>query len=346
MPSGDGWLAPEGQVCEKACFSPGASHNGSVDSKVALQVECLGDKFLAANYETPETENEYSYPYIATRTARPLNKERSTMRSLIVAIMASLILNSLVVGTASSDDISDLMNDAKTILNAKNGTVKKWLRPPSFVIVYNGNIDKRIFEYTIRNIASDTNFALKPPKYIKVDEDYNSSIGDFRDWFFHTFENAQKEKNLISSQGAGAAIVSGDIFFFILPPLEAATMMVKTSRGFNNFRLQRQYLSGKTPCFYSAASTSKEMLKSIIFINPLVDPATLLACVHEETYQSMGLFNDAPNSDHFSFDNSIEFRDTKNDRILLNSLYSESIVYGSRLQDVLAVLEEKVGDTR
>lgn len=82
-----------------------------------------------------------------------------------------------------------------------------------------------------------------------------------------------------------------------------------------------------TLCFFSPGITrDREIVRSLVYVPVDLEPAMKLTCLHEEIYQSFGLFGDHTDSYYFSFNNRVEPKViTRYDKWLLSSLYDRTI---------------------
>lgn len=95
---------------------------------------------------------------------------------------------------------------------------------------------------------------------------------------------------------------------------------------------------GSVHCFFSPRQNARrEIVGAFVFVQDKLSPEMLRTCLHEEIYQSFGLFNDISGSQFFSFDNRVEpKRITAFDRALLASVYDPDVKPGA---PVFAVAE-------
>ncbi len=89
--------------------------------------------------------------------------------------------------------------------------------------------------------------------------------------------------------------------------------------------------SGTLYCFFSPGiSRGIEIVRSVVFINSMLNEAMQNTCLQEEITQSLGLFNDYSDSVFYSFNNLVIQKTlTVNDKHLLSSLYDQEFPVGT-----------------
>ena len=81
-----------------------------------------------------------------------------------------------------------------------------------------------------------------------------------------------------------------------------------------------------TLCFFSPGiSRSREIVRSLVYVQSDLNESMKLTCLKEEIYQSFGLFGDYTDSQYFSFNNQVKPKSiSRYDKWLLTSLYDQS----------------------
>ena len=234
---------------------------------------------------------------------------------------------------------ADIYEDAKIILDAKKGTVKRWEISPQFVIIYNPKIDIKLVNNTIKNISFRTNLDIKKPIYkefklVKNEEDFYTKTN------FKIKRNSElKTTGQLEIHGDSISKLRGNIFVFFVDPKYASHFILLTSFGGDRGGFGRGYIQQINACFYSAFSNSQSILLGMVFISPSLEENDLSACIHEEMFQVMGLVNDAPGSKSFNFDDLPLMKLPIFDEYLLKALYAPEVKTGSPVGNVIAIFK-------
>ena len=109
--------------------------------------------------------------------------------------------------------------------------------------------------------------------------------------------------------------------------------MSRSAKG--AWSLSRQFVEGRTPCFFNALSLRNEITVAHIFIRGDLSEEEEMACIYEELVQAMGLLHDAPGSAYFTFDNLVAPKSNPLDWKILQALYADNIVPGTDVDMVL-----------
>lgn len=253
------------------------------------------------------------------------------MRQFVFAALmaAGSLPNIAVAQTPTAQELSD----ARAIIDAQAGHIRRWERPPQLVIVQDQPIDAASVDATLDFIRSATGLALPAPRYIDLSADAA--------FFTETrFALAQSDTGITSTLTLGAQAVQADLFLFHLSPARASHLMLLTSTGGHNMSLARQYAAGTGPCYYSTLSNAAGMVNGLVFLDPTRDPAFIDLCIYEELVQAMGLVNDAHDSPWFTFDNLPTDKPRDYDARLLAALYDRSLASDAAVEDVLAIYAE------
>lgn len=245
-----------------------------------------------------------------------------------------LVLGGLLAGSALAGSDTD---DARTILDAKNGTIKKWSYAPRYVVVHDQPVNRDALEQTHSFIAAATGMALPPLEYIDI------SAADLGSSFYTAsrYQPARAEDGrvLATLQIAGQEDLraSANVFIYMVSPPYAAHLLMISAYGRGSRHLERDFLNKPDHCYFSVLSDKQSIHFGLIAVSPALDMARQASCIYEEMTQSMGLMNDAEGSVAFTYDNLLEDKPRDYDQRLLTALYDPSVTNGDAVDKVLAL---------
>ena len=251
------------------------------------------------------------------------------MRVFLFCVLTSLA--SHFPSLALSED--DELGDAREILAAETGVVRKWTSSPVIAVLHTGDFDFPQFQETIQFINSHTGLGIDTRVRMK---DLGSVSGSL-------FGGTRLEYRRAQGSGTTYARIrfpdgdtlSANILVYKVDIATGALFMVLSRTAKGAWSLARQFAEGTAPCFFSAMSLRNEIEVTHIFIRDDVSEEDEKACIHEELVQAMGLLNDAPGSRFFTFDNIVAPKPDPLDWKLLRALYSDGIAAGAGVDDVL-----------
>ncbi len=250
------------------------------------------------------------------------------LTALFLALFAAL---------SAPDAKADMYKDARIILDAGEGQVRRWERSPRIAVIHQSDVDRTLFPAFTESFSSATGLQIgaNGVEYFQLADD-----------FAYTQEPARFEAPQFSDAppahfgrlriGDGVQLES-DIFVFVVNKTTAAYFATLTRVITKNASLTRQFIEGSTPCFYSGFSRDNVMQFAFIFINESVAPETRLICAYEELIQSLGLLNDAQDTPYFSLTNTLEKPKTNLDLSLLAAVYDAQVRPGDPVDNVIAV---------
>lgn len=259
------------------------------------------------------------------------------MRNLLIGLMLTSWLTGAPSAQAQSVSVAEL-DDVRAIINAKNGTIKRWERTPSLVVIHDHPMTRDVFAPTLDLIQRATQLDMPEPRFIDLAQNF-APDAFYRDTRFRLDLMQDGYRNHMVLGGISPDPLDAQIFVFFLSPQIASHFMILTSVGHHNLSLQRQYLQGQGPCFYATASNSGGMINGMIFISPTEAADFVEDCVYEELVQAMGLVNDADDTPWFTFDNLPGSKPRDYDERLLRALYDPSVRTGSTVEEVVAIYE-------
>lgn len=263
---------------------------------------------------------------------------KSNLRALLFVCLSQALL--FMFFSPLSVAIADILDEATEILGGADAHIKRWEFPPQFVVVYDSDINRLVISGEVERISGVTGMQLPEVKFIKLsDFEINEAFFDKTSFDLLTPENEMVFARLRLGE-IGAQEVLGNIFVFLVSKPLASYFMIASSYGDGGNSLERQYISGDTPCFFSVLSMSGEMFLSTIFIDPRLPSRELSACVYEEFSQSMGLIRDYPGSQHFNYDNAKDAKEQKDpryDELLLSALYDIGVERRSSVEVVVRI---------
>ena len=221
-----------------------------------------------------------------------------------------------------------------TILDAGEGQVRKWLEPPTIVVVYR---DDRIPEMVNDAVAiieegRDNFFGYGEVTLLDLDVAGND--------LFETLDIIVRngELTFLWSLGDHNLSVEGDIFVYALGLQEMLYIGALTQANGNFMRGLAK--TGRPSCFYSAWSRDDLLRFAEVYVRSDYEETHFRACLYEELIQSLGLLNDAEGSEKFTLNNAREKLGSRDaDRALLDALYAPSVVIGGATDSVIEYLE-------
>jgi hypothetical protein len=231
----------------------------------------------------------------------------------------------------------DDLRDARVILDAKNGTIKKWAHAPRFVVVHDRPVNRPAIADTIAFIKSATGLAIAEPSYVDLTE----ARLDERFYSSSHYEPQRRDSGMYETTLSIAAqeeiAVAGSMFVFMVAPRYASHLMVLSGFGRSSQGLERNYHRSPNHCFFNVMSVSRSIQFGRIVISPEQDMAEQAACIYEEMTQSMGLMQDAHDSAYFTYDNLADEKPRGYDERLLAALYHPSVATGDAVNKVLDI---------
>lgn len=252
---------------------------------------------------------------------------------LVLSVVAGVGLGLGLGAARAGDDIKD----ARVILDAKNGTVKKWARPPKFTVVHDRPVNRDAFAETIAFIRTATGLEIADPEYVDLAQ---AGLDDR----FYSHSNYRLERRSKDHFDATLSIAAhnditatSSMFIFMVAPRYASHLMVLTGYGRGSQGLERDYHRSPNHCFYNTNSDANSILFGRILISSELDMTKQAQCIYEEMVQSMGLMNDAQDSAFFTFDNLTGDKPRDYDLRLLSALYDTKVRNGDGVDKVLGI---------
>ena len=255
------------------------------------------------------------------------------MRNLVMSV-AAVAAVALGIGAVHA---SDELSDARVILEAKSGTIKKWAHAPQFVVVHDRPVNEAAFADTIAFIEAATGLGIAAPVFVDL------AAAGLDDRFFSgtLYEPARgptgQYRTTLSVAARDRIAVAGSVFVFMVAPRYASHLMVLSGFGHGSQTLERAYHASPRHCFFNVMSDARSIQFGRILISPEQDMAQQATCIYEEMTQAMGLMRDAEGSAHFTYDNLAEDKPRDNDRRLLAALYHPSVLTGDGVDKVVEI---------
>lgn len=255
------------------------------------------------------------------------------MRKLVLTVGICAFLGLGLRVAQAEDDLSD----ARVILNAKNGTIKKWTHAPRFVVVHDRPVNRPAIAETIAFIKSATGLAIGEPAYVDLTE-----AGLDERFYSGTQYDPQRRdtgqfETTLSIAAQKEIAVAGSMFVFMVAPRYASHLMVLSGFGRSSQGLERAYHASPHHCFFNVMSDSRSIQFGRIVISPEQDMAAQAACIYEEMTQSMGLMHDAHDSAYFTYDNLADEKPREYDARLLAALYDKAVRNGDGVEKVVDI---------
>lgn len=237
------------------------------------------------------------------------------------------------------------------IITSSSGTVRKWMRAPKLVVVY----DQESYEEEINALVEEINTRVTGfPGFREVEYfDLNRFDGQILDGVSY-LEGAGTDNPvdfshllalLFNSESNGISIttiVNGNIFIFLVNT-ENGTLFGEILAS-NNSRHHRRIFaedSADTTCYVNVGSNNDEIISGWIFINSNDGDSLIKHCIYEELTQSLGALYDTDLSSVFTYnDRSGPVADADFDYRLLNSIYNKSIYPGSLPERVVEIYND------
>lgn len=221
------------------------------------------------------------------------------------------------------------------IITSSNGTVRKWMRAPKLVVIY----DQESYETEINALVEEINTrVIGFPGFREVEY---FDIGGNPD---HLFGNVLFSMGDSTESGLLAIIINnivhirqGEIFLFIAET-KVGTLLGEAVATNDAMHLRRRFAenTADTTCYVNVGSLNDQITSGWIFINSNDDDALIRHCIYEELTQSLGALYDTEWSTVFTYnDRSGPISDTAADFQLLSAIYDSSILPGSMPEGVL-----------
>lgn len=240
---------------------------------------------------------------------------------------------------ASADEYSD----ARTILDARGGTVLKWTTPPRIVLVKDHQQEVASLPKLLDELAEVTSMNFSDISVKSVD-----ASTDLKDFYTETSLVIRRTDGKIDFELTlgltEPSTVVGNFFVFVLPYEMAAHVMALTGFGQQNAALVRQYFTKRGACYFTLTSKNGRIALARIFVQPDLTTEELEACIYEEVTQAFGLPNDAKGSEFFTYDNLAVRKPRARDMRLLGALYEANIQPGDSVDAVIENYRGSAGD--
>jgi len=221
-----------------------------------------------------------------------------------------------------------------TILDAGEGQVRKWLEPPTIVVVYrNDRIPEMVNDaVAIIEEGRDNFFGYGEVTLLDLDD----IDGDL----FKRLDIGVRSNDLSFSWKTSGGILSveGDIFVFALdlPEVLYVSALTRIEGRFTQGIARRSEYS----CYYNVWSRDDILRFAGVYIRSDGSENSLRDCLYEELIQSLGLLNDAEGTEVFTLNDAREkIGKREADRTLLDALYAPSVVIGEATDSVIEYLE-------
>ena len=227
----------------------------------------------------------------------------------------------------------DEFGDAREILAGRSGAVKKWDTSPEIAVVHAGGFDFQELHEVIQFVNSHTGLAIDT----RVRKKDLRSVGE------SLFGGTRLEHGRAQASRSAVARISfpdgetlsASVFVYKVDIASGALFLVLSRSAKGAWSLARQFVEGTSPCFFNVMSLDGEIRFAHIFIRGDVSEKVEKACIYEELVQAMGLLNDAPGSEFFTFDNAVEPKPDSLDWMLLRALYAKNVDAGGDVEAVL-----------
>ncbi len=232
---------------------------------------------------------------------------------------------------------ADDIDDAIQIIDARQGTVRKWSHTPSFLIVHDRKVKRAAIEETIAFMNSATGLGIEPAEYLDL-----TGIELGERFYRGTSYRPKRQENGLGEVTLTIAaerdfVGKGNLVVFMMQVPYAAHLMVASGYGNGSQSLERQYFRGPEYCFFDIRSDNESIALGRIFISSELDPVTQASCIYEEFTQVLGLVADAKGSEVFTYDNEATDKPRDYDRRLIEALYHPSVVHGDPVAKVIAL---------
>ncbi|ABD54452.1 DUF2927 domain-containing protein [Jannaschia sp. CCS1] len=230
----------------------------------------------------------------------------------------------------------DLRDEIRTILDAGNGQIRRWDRPPTVVIIYRDDRAPGYVSEAIEIIESGrVNFIGYGPV---TAFDLDSAASDI----FGQIDLVPDDGDLLLTLTGDDEVlhIRGDIFVFALE-LDELLLFGALTRLNTNF-MRQIARSQRASCFYSAWSRNDHLAFAGVYIPISYPEALVRGCMYEELIQSMGLLNDSVGSQTFTLNNLlIKPESNAADLALLDALYAPEIETGTSVDEVIRYVEDQ-----
>ncbi|MEO0359053.1 MAG: DUF2927 domain-containing protein, partial [Pseudomonadota bacterium] len=243
-------------------------------------------------------------------------------RIMLKALSCLLIL-------ATTPLVADVLTDARQLLDAKNGLVKRWETPPRLVVIHDGRFEFADLDNVLAVLDSATSLGLASQQIPRIDIS-NSNADPFIDMDFGFRRLDPGLEGQIRLRGGD--VYTADIFVFHVPRDWAApAMILSRSTGTG---LARSYMRGRGPCYFFMRSNADGLYLSTIFIDPDMT-FSFEDCLYEELAQAMGIMHDVQDTPYFTFDNKPGVVDRTYDLAMLRALYDPAFESGTPVDQVV-----------
>ncbi len=228
---------------------------------------------------------------------------------------------------------SDALSDARKILAAKTGVVRKWPTAPVIAVQHSGDLDFLHLQETIQFINSHTGLGIDTQVRRKDLGSVSGSLfGGTRLHYRRAPDSGATYARILFPDGD---TLSANIFVYKVDIPTGVLFLVLSRSAKGSWSLARQFAEGTTQCFFSAMSLRNKIEVAHIFIRDNVSEEAEKECIHEELVRAMGLLNDAPGSTFFTFDSVVASTQDPQDWKLLRALYAADTAAGDDVDEVL-----------
>jgi Protein of unknown function (DUF2927) len=224
------------------------------------------------------------------------------------------------------------------IVGSPKGTVRKWTSSPKVAVIYRDDPFRSLIETEMELIRTNV------PEF--------PGFGAVEYFDLGTISGSLYGKTLFKiadgeSPGTKTGLiaiydevnktvhqVSADIFIYISSVEDGVLFgAIIESSGTQ----QRGFAQRTGSCHYKSFSKDEQMVVGNIVIDKNNNAEVLEGCIHEEITQALGLLNDSPDSEFFTYDNKMTYPlRYENDFKLLRALYSGNIAPGDDPSKVVA----------
>lgn len=253
------------------------------------------------------------------------------MKRLLVMIVLTLITCALHAQALSTAQKNALFSDAVLIMGGNTNLIVRWEKPIRYTVVedgvshYDDVIDvifKDISQLTGITAHRQTSGFASTASYLealKNSPDYDLSACKLPDGASCT------NFVIVLSDQATIHQISRIL------PLRAVYQYSTASKN-------------RVPCFFApGVSAQREIKRGFVFVNKNLSKQMMSTCLHEEIYQSFGLFGDVSGTEFFSFNNEVAPKVINSyDKALLQSLYDPSNLPASSVRKIATQMVKRV----
>lgn len=220
-------------------------------------------------------------------------------------------------------------DEAVHILGGNVNVISRWVSDIRFHVV-GTEWFRRQATLTLEEVASVAGLKLLP----------SAKEPDTAEGYLALLESTPAvQLSSCDTQQQQAALSEGNTCANFIVVQTSNTMMQKMSEAIPLRKVYQDSFAGaqSVSCFFAPFVGSRQFIhQAFVYVSDDLDDAMLQTCLHEEIYQSFGLFNDYTDSVYFSFNNKVEPKSiTGYDRELLKTVYHPDFAPGTPVFRVL-----------